>query len=141
MRGEKTCNGGQWTDARFHAFIMSALRKAHSKWGPKNRAKTKARVRRGFYLCAGCGEVVPASIKGVYKTGPKAGKPRKLDNAAVDHINPVIDPAEGFVSYDRVIERMFVEDDGYQILCRNCHSSKTAEERVVRTEARKGSEA
>ena len=133
-RGIKTCNGGQWTDARFHAYIMGWLRKAHSVWGPKNRAKTKARVRRGFYLCAGCHQEVPSSIKGVYKTGPKAGKPRKLDNACVDHINPVIDPVEGFVSYDLAIERMFVEEDGYQILCKVCHDKKTAEERVVRKE-------
>jgi len=133
-RGIKTCNGGQWTDARMNQFIMGALRKAHTKWGPANLAKAKARVRRGWYRCAGCGEEMPATIPAVYKSGKKAGQSYRKENAVIDHINPVIDPVVGFVSWDEVVKRMYVEVDDYQILDDACHSKKTAEERVVRKE-------
>lgn len=49
--------------------------------------------------------------------------------AHVDHIDPVIDPDVGFVSWDVVIERLFVEADKLQVLCDVCHKLKTANER------------
>ncbi len=137
MKAEKTCNGGQWTAARKRQFIFNGLRQLHTKWGPACQALKDARVRRGVYLCAGCKEEVPAtSIFGTYKTGPKAGKPKKV-KVAKDHIRPVVDPIEGFVGYDEYIERIFVEKEGYAILCPRCHNTKTLEENAVRKEAKR----
>lgn len=136
-RGEKVCCGGMWTEARMNQFIMGALRKAHVKWGPANKSKQKARVRHGFYLCAGCKEEVPATIPSVYKSGKKAGKPYRKENAAIDHRDPVVDPAVGLTSWDEVIKRMFVEMDEYDILCDACHSIKTKEEGQIRAERKR----
>ena len=84
MKVDKPRNGGEWTEARFKSFIVSALRKVSSRWGPRNTCKKEARYfeklpnatgRLVFHsVCAGCGEVVPETT------------------SSVDHINPVVDP-------------------------------------------------
>lgn len=122
-------NGGKWTPARFHSFIKSALRAASNKWPPKYEVKKEARVERGVYRCAGYGRPahnVPASLP------PKEGNKRRINNAVVDHIDPVIDPEVGFIDWNEVIARMFCEKDGLQVLCHDCHSRKTADEREKR---------
>lgn len=128
-RGEKTRNGGQWTNARFHSFIVSALRSASGRWGPMHQCLKDARVERGMYLCAGCGEKVPATIR-------PEGERKRIKNVFADHIEPVVDPAKGFESYDIYIERMFVEKEGFQALCGKCHTKKTNEERAIAKERR-----
>lgn len=132
---EKPHNGGTWTQARKDSFIKGALRAAHSKWGPKHACIKGARVRRGWYMCSGCDEEVPATIKVELKTRPGAVK--KVKNIHADHIQPVIDPAVGRESWDNVIERMFVEKEAYQALCHHCHADKTAEERSIATERKR----
>ena len=74
-------------------------------------------MRRGVYLCAG------------YKTDPHEVRAK---DTFVDHIEPVVDPEKGFEGWDTYIERLFVERDGLQVLCRECHSLKTKEERARR---------
>ena len=54
----------------------------------------------------------------------------------VDHVLPVIDPQEGFKSWDETVERMFCEKEGFQILCKSCHKSKSSEERQKAKERR-----
>lgn len=132
-RGEKVRCGGQWTEARYTSFIKSALRGASKRWGPKSAVKTKARTRRGFYRCAECKQEVPATLP------PKPGNKRRINNAVVDHIHPVVDPAVGFVSWDEYIERMFCEEEGLQVLCNQCHEIKTQEEKDI-AKARRSSE-
>lgn len=91
--------------------------------------KRDARVERGIYWCAGHKRKrhkVKASLP------PKPGNKRRINNAVVDHIQPVIDPKKGFVSWDDVIARMFCEKEDFQILCHECHSNKTKEEKEIR---------
>lgn len=125
----KPYNNGQWTQARFNSFIKSLLRKGTQRWGPKNTCLQQARVSKGVYLCKGCGQEVPVTVK-------KDNK--RVRNVFVDHIDPIIDPSEGFVSWDKVIERMFCEGDGFQVLCSECHKQKTSEERQIATERKRG---
>lgn len=96
------------------------------KWPPKYEVKKDARVSRGQYRCVGYNipaHIIPASLP------PKPGNKRRINNAMVDHIHPVIDPVLGFISWDDVIKRMFVEKAGLQLLCHECHSAKTKDER------------
>ena len=111
---ERPFNGGQWSKARFKSFIISALRKASSRWGPKNEVLKLARTGRNQYTCAECGEE---------KLGRK--------DVAVDHIDPIVDPAVGFTSFDDWVERCFVEVGGYQVLCSPCHTSKSNTEKEI----------
>ncbi len=131
MATAKTRNNGRWTEARHKSFIISALRGAHSKWGVKADVKKSARVSTGKYLCACCGTVGPATLP------PDKGQSRRKNNAAVDHIDPVVCPKDGFIDWNTYINRMFLEEDGYQVLCWACHGVKTRDERALRTLNRK----
>lgn len=126
--GPKTRCNGQWTEARYRSFIISLLRRGTHKWAPKSQTQKDARVARGMYKCAGCGEHVPLS--------KREGR-KKVQNVFVDHIEPVVDPAIGFTSWDDYIERMFCEQDNLQVLCKSCHDKKSAEERTIGVERRR----
>lgn len=97
------------------------------KWPPISECLKNARIRRGIYLCNGCKQEVTASIK-------IDGK--RIKNVHVDHINPVVDPELGWTSWDDVIERMFIEPEGLQVLCYECHTVKTNKERALHKERR-----
>lgn len=125
--GPKTRNSGQWTEARFRSFIRSQLRAATMRWGPISDCLKAARVGRGFYRCAGCEQQVPSTIK-------SGG--RRVKNVHVDHIEPIVDPTVGFVSYDVLIERMFCEAPNLQVLCNDCHTIKTDAEKALAKQRR-----
>ena len=115
----KPHNSGQWTKARFTSFVKSQLR--GGRWPPKyeclNLAKTGRKINKKtgrmamHYLCNECGEEFPAK------------------EVVADHIEPVVDPDVGFVDWDTFIERLYVETDGFQCLCKPCHKVKTDEEK------------
>ena len=124
-------NNGQWTESRFFSFIKGGLRGISNRWPPKYLAKKRAWVRRGVYLCAGYHSdphEVPATLP------PPPGKKRRINNSVIDHIVPVVDPVKGFTTWDNLINRLFCEADGLQLLCNDCHSRKTADERQQRKE-------
>lgn len=118
--GEKTRCSGKWTQAKYNSFIKNILRSGTRKWAPVQDVKKKARTRRGFYLCAGCGEEVPATI---------VVDGKRVNNAQVDHIEPVVSVSEGFTSWDSVVEGLFCEEDNLRLLCHKCHSEVTKNQR------------
>lgn len=127
--GPKNRCGERWTESRFKSFITSLIRSGTRRWAPISDVLKKARVRRGVYLCAGYGiepHEVPASIP-----NPKGGK--RIKNAVVDHIDPVVDPKKGFESWDTFIERLYCEEDNLQVLCHDCHTRKSNDERERRS--------
>lgn len=130
-RVDKPHNNGQWSKARFNSFIKSTLRRATVRWGPIQTVKKKARVKRGWYFCAGCKTKVPSSLPPDKKGG------KRIPNVFVDHINPIIDPSMGFVNWDIVISRMFCEEDGLQLLCKACHDKKTNDEKELAKKRRR----
>jgi len=126
--GEKTRCGNLWTEARFRSFIKGNLRRVTQKWAPISDCLRKARTRRGYYTCAGCLEEVATS------TRDENGK--RVKNVMVDHIEPIIDPAVGWVSWDETIDRMFSEADNLQVLCYDCHKRKTDDEKAIAKQRR-----
>lgn len=125
--GPKVRAGGRWTESRFNSFIKGQLRSATRKWAPFSDALKSARLRRGEYLCNGCKEEVPASI---------VVNGKRVKNALVDHIEPIVDPNVGFTTWDEFIDRLFCEEDNLQVLCHECHTEKTNEERAAAKERR-----
>lgn len=126
--GPKTRNSGRWTEAAFKSFIKNNLRNATRKWAPISDTLKAARTRRGFYICNGCKEEVPNSAKN------EGGK--RIKNVLVDHIEPIIDPAVGWVSWDSTVDRMFCEASNLQVLCHDCHKKKTDEEKAIAKQRR-----
>ena len=95
-------------------FITGELRRSSFRWRARTEAMQNARVERGKYLCNECKEVF----------GPK--------EIILDHIEPVIDPKEGFVDWNSFISRLFVPAEGFQILCKQCSDNKTLIEDQMR---------
>ncbi len=116
-------------------WVIWALRKASYRWPPRQQALRDAaatredynkygaervsKLVRNFYWCAKCEEVF--SRKGV----------------SIDHVVPVVDTRMGWQGFDEFIRRMFCDVSGFQILCSNCHDTKTQRENKVRREYRK----
>lgn len=96
------------------AFIVGLLRRGTYRWPPRSDALKKARVERGLYQCAMC---------------KLAFKKKEVQ---VDHIIPVVSIKTGFSNWEEYIERMFPMEDGFQILCKPCHSTKTDTENHYR---------
>lgn len=117
-RAVKTRAGATWTESRYFQFIRSALRQAFSRYPVKYQAKDASKRtlkhkkgRQQYeYQCSHCRGWFPSK------------------SVEVDHIVPAgslktYEDLPGFVS------RLFCEVDGLQILCKECHVSKTAESR------------
>lgn len=96
------------------SFIISTLRRASFRWPKRNDAMKLARISRGLYLCAGC------------------KKPHRNKEIRIDHIEPVVG-MKGFIGWDSYIERMFCDVTGFQILCLQCHATKTELENKKRS--------
>lgn len=113
----------QWTEGRWRAFVVSALRSASRRYPPKyntlNASKTEKKVNEKtgriaqHYQCAKCKcEFTSKDVE-------------------VDHIKPVIDPKKGFKSWDEYINRLFCTEDNLQVLCKPCHKIKTNKEKEI----------
>lgn len=97
--------------------IMSALRNV-SRFDPDAReALKRARVSRGWYMCAHCHKLF--GEKQIQK----------------DHILPVVKLSGFDGDWNPVISRLFPGPTGYQILCFPCHYKKTQEENTERRAA------
>jgi len=115
---KRTRNNGTMTESMFWGMIRSTLRNKSRWWKPISQCKSNARRKyngpnkrqRWEYQCAKC------------------KKWWSEKNINVDHIIPAgslqcADDLPGFV------ERLFVEVEGLQVLCSNCHNLKTKSER------------
>lgn len=125
----KTRNSGEWTDARYFSFVKGGLRSASQRWPPKYRVLQQACTGQKInpesgrlakhYLCASCSGEFPAK------------------RVEVNHKIPVI-PVSGFDSWDGVIDRLFCEDSGLEVVCKACHRSITKEENESRKAHKSG---
>lgn len=105
-------------------FLIPKLRSASYRWRYRSEAIKAARVERGRYKCAQCGNL-------------------ELKNGEyiLDHVNPVVS-LDGWNGKDwtTYINRMFCGTEGFQVLCRPCSEIKTSMEvqlRKIRREAKK----
>lgn len=96
-------------------FFLTQIRRVSFFWPPRNQVKQEAKVSRGYYRCAKCGDVFH------YK------------QIQIDHIEPVI-AVTGWVDYNTYVARLFCGVDGMQVLCRGCHAKKTKKENQLRKE-------
>jgi hypothetical protein len=118
-----------WTDGRLKSFITSVLRGGYRRYPAKYEVLKEASVGKKLnkttkrmaehFICNHCKKEYP-------------GK-----EVNVDHIRPVVDPQVGFVSWDEFISRLFCDKSNLQVLCSDCHTVKTANERKTRNDANK----
>ena len=121
-----------WSEGRLKTFITSALRGAFRKYPPKYETLKEASVGKKVnkktgrlaehFTCASCKQEFPAK------------------DVQCDHIEPCVDPKEGFVGWDVYIKRMFCAKSNLQVLCTSCHDIKSADERKERHGNKKSSD-
>lgn len=78
-------------------------------WKPRKDALKNQLTYRANYVCQSCSRVYHKS------------------NTFVDHITPVV-PDQGWDNWDGYMERLYCDKEGYQVLCKVCHTKKTADE-------------
>lgn len=100
-------------------WLKQKLRRISYQYPSRKDAIVKARVERGRYKCAKC--------EGIFKQG----------EFNLDHIEPVDNPHTGFIGWDDYISRLFVDVDGWQILCSGCHNVKSQYEQEIRKQAKR----
>lgn len=88
-------------------------------WPPRKLAIQAARIERGVYKCASCDG----------RFGPK--------EIQLDHKIPVIDEEIGFVDWNTYIDRLFCEEENFQVLCKPCHEAKTFLEQEIRKQVKR----
>jgi hypothetical protein len=106
------------TEAQFFSFILSALRRATKYWTPKME-----KMREGRRAYKGDNK----RIKWEYQCEQCLTWVLQKD-IEMDHIIP----CGGMNGWDKLVpwcQKAFVEKEGYQRLCKNCHLTKTSEER------------
>ena len=116
-RADRTRTLGAWTEAKYWGTIRSLLRGGFRFWRPM--AEAKRRAKRGkHYMCAACGGLFGSQ------------------HVQVDHIIPCgslrcLEDLPGFV------ERLTPESpSAFQVLCKECHAQKTAEDRATARRAK-----
>ena len=117
----------QWTDGRRKSFIVSTLRSGFRRWPPKYETLNEACIGKRLnessgreakhYKCNNCHGEFPAK------------------QIQIDHINPIVKPEQGFISWDEFIDNLFCQKENLQALCATCHKEKTKEERTKRKNA------
>lgn len=113
---------GNWTEARYKAFIISGLRACSRRYPPKFETLVEARTEKRInkktkrlaqhYRCNACkGDFPSAEVQ-------------------VDHKVPVVCPEQGFVDWNTYIPRLFCDKSNLQVLCTTCHNNKTKQEKT-----------
>lgn len=115
-----------WTEGKFKSFIVSLIRSGFRKFPNKYNVLREALIGKeinpasgrlaNMYMCRSCKGKFPAT------------------KVQVDHIEPVVNPKTGFTTWDDFITRMYCEEKGLQVLCTDCHDTKTKQERQKRKE-------
>lgn len=97
------------------SFAIATLRRATYRLVARTEALRAAKIARNQYVCAICKKVF----------GRK--------DIQLDHIEPVISVTEGWQGFDTFIDRLIVEKEGFQVLCKEaCHKTKTEHENRLR---------
>lgn len=117
--------------------IIQNLRKLTWSWQPISDAEKEAKVDKALFECKSCGMYIYNGKSAKSEKALKEKYPdKKVEMGTVykDHIAPVISVKKKTkeVSYDEIVERMFCEKDGIQVLCKLCHDEKSDDEKTRR---------
>ena len=132
---------------KWKGTIINTLRKLSYTYEPRNKAKELQKVGPATYYCKHCNIWVYEGKMDLEKHSQKLSKlslspPNGLvkGKLKMDHIEPIV-PVTGFKrppwDWHEYIERMFVQEEGYQGLCKPCHDVKSKQENEERQKTRK----
>ncbi len=122
MPVEKTRNHGRMSEAAFFGWIRSALRRLSIRWAPRSEY-LKANRRQILDLS----RRAPTRNRWEYQC-ELCSKWHYRKEVECDHIIEC-GSLKKFNDLPGFCERLFVEIDGWRILCKGCHQVKTNEAR------------
>ena len=93
-------------------FLRNGLRGLWVKWPPRYHVKAAAKKARGIYLCAG------------FMCEPHEVRHKDVE---IDHKVPIGE----LTDWESYINALFCPAENLQVLCKECHKRKTAEERLL----------
>ena len=127
-------------DTKTKGKIINAIRRLSFTHKPRNAAKAKRKVGPATWQCDMCQAVVytgkkkdiPSEVTDIY---PNA----IFGKIEIDHQESCV-PLEGFPGkkwdWNIFLDNMFCDEDGFNVICKPCHDSKTFLEKEIRKEAR-----
>ena len=110
-------------------FVREALRKASFRWPPRAQAIKAARVQQQINPLTGR---ICWYVRCAYCTMLMLEREGK-----VDHVSPFIPVESTGEDLNQHANRMFPTVEGFQVLCKPCHDTKTKGENDARREYRK----
>lgn len=118
--------------------VKNALRKLTFSDPFRNAAKKRAYIAPGLHKCENCGVLCysGSSLRNLEQLSEQYGEICTVDKwikgriryygIELDHIEPVVEPINGFLDWNLFMERMFPENSkSFQNLCVICHNIKT----------------
>jgi len=129
---------------KFKGKIINAIRKLSFNYPPRNSVKKRMKRGPATFECEHCSVWIYEGTKDLSKQletlDCKPPKALVKGRTNMDHKEPVV-PLESFKrgswDWDEFINRLFCEEEGFQLLCAKCHDIKTKEEDKKRAEYRK----
>lgn len=98
-------------ELKLHTYLRWTLRRAWLRYPARTKAYKRQRLKRGVYLCETCKQEFTnkqIEIDHTLAVGPTPGSRNATENT----------------SWDTFINRMFCDESGLQILCKECHKRK-----------------
>lgn len=123
-------------DKKLKGKIINSLRRLTYTFKPRSDKKNSLKVDKALFRCEKCSvlcyEGSSEENYGQYVINYINDKVIR-EKIQMDHIDPVIPPKKGWVwSWDEYIDRLFVDIDGWQGICKTCHDNKTNDEKKLR---------
>lgn len=114
-------------DTKKKNWILHQLRRISLKWPPRCRALE--RTKKTFYITSKKG----TQVKRVSWTCEMCGKADLKDKEKqLDHKLAVVDPVVGYIDLEVYADRLFCDDTGWQVICLECHETKSRQENGTR---------
>ena len=107
----------EWTQGRIRGFITSFIRRGFSRWPPRYECLKDARVGKKINIATG--------RKAEHFKCALCSNEFLNKDVEVDHIEPVVCPKVGFVDWNTYMERLLVDKDKMQVVCKKCHKEKS----------------
>lgn len=130
-------------DKKFKGKIINALRRLSFTYPPRNKVRKRQQVGPATFECEHCNIWIYEGSRDIdtqlEKLDSKPPKDLIKGKPNLDHKTSVI-PLEGFTrgswDWDEFINRLFCEEEEFQLLCSDCHDIKTKLEDEIRKEYR-----
>lgn len=115
------------------AKIKKHLRRLSYQRKEYSQAKNRAKVDKAVFKCERCEVLMYDGKSEKSMERLKQEYPKIIwETPELNHLNPVIEPKKGFVTWDDYLDRLFCGPDDLEVLCKSCHLDESRSEMEIR---------